>query len=263
MIGLLGKRSSLIGLFLIIVLIVISSPFQKRVDHIRGKFRSVEETLYLSSSSLRKISLGYKEILADIYWLRALQYFGGRKLEEQNPELLYHYFDILTDLDPKFVNAYRYGGTFLAERPPYGLGEIERGMRLLDKGRMHNPENFRIPLEQGFIAFLTMKDYEKASELFKEASEKPGLSELRRNTISGMAATAHAKGGDREVSKQIGKMIYETSTLEGRRNFALLNLKELDTMDMEDSLTELLRDYLTQHDKKPKSLEDLKSAGII
>src|SRR3972149_6454307 len=112
-------------LILVFALIAISVPFQKGIDNIRGKFRSIEETLYFSSSALKRLSLGYKELLADIYWMRALQYFGGGRFKEKNPEMLYHYFDILTDLDPKFVNAYRFGGTFLAEPPPLGLGDIE------------------------------------------------------------------------------------------------------------------------------------------
>src|SRR3989304_8493189 len=96
-------------LILAFALIAISVPFQKGIDNIRGKFRSIEETLYFSSSALKRLSLGYKELLADIYWMRALQYFGGRRFKEENPGFLYHYFDILTDFDPMFVNAYRFG----------------------------------------------------------------------------------------------------------------------------------------------------------
>ena len=250
-------------LILVFALIAISVPFQKGIDNIRGKFRSIEETLYFSSSALKRLSLGYKELLADIYWLRALQYFGGRGFKEENPELLYHYFDILTDLDPKFVNAYRFGGTFLAEPPPLGLGDIEKGTMLFDKGRKNNPENFRIPLEEAFMYYLYVKDYDKAAELFNEASEKPSLTGLRRATIKGMAASAHSKGGNRELSKEIWKTIYETTTHEQRREFALKNLQELSTMDTEDRLTEALREYIERYNEIPTSLVALKDAGLI
>ena len=166
-------------LILVFVLITISVPFQKGIDNLRGRFRSIEETLYFTSSTLKRLSLGYKELLADIYWMRALQYFGGRRFKEKNPELLYHYFDILTDLDPRFVNAYRFGGTFLSEPPPFGLGDIEKGTMLFDKGRKNNPENYRIPLEEAFVYYFYTKDYDKVAELFNEASEKPSLSDVR------------------------------------------------------------------------------------
>jgi len=256
-------KKPVLGLTLVFILIVISVPFQKRIDDIRGKFRSIEETLYLSSSTLKKISLGYKELVADIYWLRALQYFGGKNFSNQNSELLYKYFDILTDLDSKFVNAYRFGGTFLAEPPPMGLGDIEKGAMLFDKGRANNPDNFRIPFEQAFIYYIYVKDYERAADLFYEASAKPGLSPFRRASIRGMAASSHNYGGNRELSKKIWREIYENTTNEKRKNFARKNLEELRTMDIEDSLTDILREYIKAHKREPKSLDVLKQAGLI
>jgi tetratricopeptide (TPR) repeat protein len=264
------------GVIVVFSLIVISIPFQRGIDNIRGKFRSVEESLYLSSSSIKKLSFGYKEILADIYWMRAIQYFGksvAKTLEQvddnqflsvkSKSDLLYHYFDIISDLDPRFVNAYRYGGTFLAEPPPIGLGDIEKGIILFDKGRRNNPANYHLPLEEAFVYYLYVKNYEKAADLFREASQKPGLSDLRRATLEGMAASSHSKGGNRELSRRIWKEIYDTTTNEGRKEFALKNLKEIDTMNIEDRVTEALREYVNRYNKVPKSLEALKEAGII
>lgn len=262
MTGSFGK-GSIAAIILVILLLVASLPFQRKIDDIRGKFRSINETLYFSSSVLRRISLGYDDLLADIYWLRALQYFGGTRFDDEDSALLYKYFDILTDLDPKFVNAYRYGGSFLAEPPPFGLGDIANGMKLFDKGRMNNPDNFRIPLEQGFFNYLNLKDYKKASELFKEASDKPGLSERRRSSIKGMAAAALAKRGNRDLSREIWRYLYEHAPDEGRKEHALLNIRELDTMDMEDALTGALREYLNRYGRFPSNLGELKSAGMI
>ncbi|MGH9350714.1 MAG: hypothetical protein ACRD2G_00895, partial [Terriglobia bacterium] len=42
-------------------------------------------TLYVSSGvSLRRLSLGYEGLLADIYWTRAIQYFGTSRLSGQS-----------------------------------------------------------------------------------------------------------------------------------------------------------------------------------
>ena len=270
------SKGSVKGVIVVFSLIAISIPFQRRIDDIRGRFRSVEETLYLSSSSIRKLSFGYKEVLADIYWMRALQYFGERVVKTLNEggynqllsvkpksDLLYHYFDIITDLDPRFANAYRYGGTFLADPPPIGLGDIEKGTALFDKGRRNNPANYHLPLEEAFIYYLYAKDYEKAADLFKEASQKPGLSDFRRASLEGMAASSHSEGGNRELSRRIWKEIYETTADEGRKEFALRNLKEIDAMDIEDRLTEALREYINRYNELPKSIDGLKDAGII
>jgi hypothetical protein len=256
-------KKPLIGLLVIFALVLISIPFQNKIDEAHGKFGSMEDSLYISSSMLDKISIGYQEILADLYWLRALQYFGGKNIADQNPDLLYHYFDIITDLDPKFINAYRYGGAFLAEPPPYGLGELELGAKLFNKGRENNPDNFRLPLEEAFLYYLYPKDYARAAELFEEAGSKPELSGMRKATIEGMAAAAHAQGGNREVSRKIWQIIYETNSSEGRRNFALRNLKEIRTMDIEDNLTLALKEYRKRFNKFPEGVQEIADTGVI
>lgn len=253
------------ALITIAVLIFISIPLQIKIDNIRGKFRLIQQTLFLSPSSLKKLSLGYEQMLADIYWLRAIQYFGSDKVDmtEKDPETLYQYFDIITDLDPKFVNAYRFGGTFLGEPIPMGLGDLERAFKLYDKGRKNNPDNFRLPLEQAFLYYLYTDQYKKSAELFREAADKPGLSDFRSATIRGMAAAALSRGGERDMAKQIWKYIYETTDNEGRREFALRNLKEINTKEKEEELTKILREYIQKTNNIPDDLEALLENGYI
>ncbi len=46
------------------------------IDHM-GRGSVAQEALYLRSAKvLRRLSLGYTGLLADIYWTRAVQYFG-------------------------------------------------------------------------------------------------------------------------------------------------------------------------------------------
>ena len=46
------------------------------IDRIR-QGATLQEALYIrSSTALRRMSLGYTGLLADIYWTRAVQYFG-------------------------------------------------------------------------------------------------------------------------------------------------------------------------------------------
>ncbi len=251
-------------LAIIALLITASIPFQKKIDNQRSKFRSIEETLYLSSSTLKKVSLGFDELLSDIYWFRVLQYFGDSegRISDKDPKLLLNYFDIITDLDPKFVNAYRFGGTFLAEPEPFGLGDVEKGAILLDKGRKNNPNNFRLPLEEAFLLYLYSQNYKKASTLFEEASKRVS-SDFRKASFKGMAATARLKGGDRELSKKIWKDIYENTTNEGRKNFALQNLKELQTMDFEDRLTNLVQKFDSDFGRLPLNPQELVKKGYL
>ena len=252
-------NNSYLILFIIVCLIIISVPFQKNIDKERSKFTAIEKTIHITPNILKVISLGYDEITADIYWIRALQYFGNPDLpkEIKDPELVFKYFDIITELDPKFVNAYRYGGTFISDPPPFGLFRLDIGTHLFDKGRENNPDNFRIPLEQGFQYYFFSDDKEKAAELFMEASDKPGLTEFRKASLKGMSAGALREGGDINLAINIWEDIYSNTTSEARKKFALLNIKELNTRKLENKLTEFANIFEKVYGNFPEDINDL------
>src|SRR5512146_3256870 len=68
---------------------------------------TLKEVLYISSPrALKRLSLGYDGLLADIYWTRAVQYFGGHHRQENaRYELLEPLLDITTTLDPHLIVA--------------------------------------------------------------------------------------------------------------------------------------------------------------
>ena len=81
-----------------------------------------DELLYVRSpEALRRMSLSYHSLLADVYWIRAVQLYGGTKLgrlPDRSYSLLYPLLDLTTSLDPYFDVAYQFGALFLAEPPP-------------------------------------------------------------------------------------------------------------------------------------------------
>ena len=73
---------------------------------------------FRSGESVKRMSLGYDTIVADVYWMRAVVYYGGERLSTTTPpnyDLLYSLLDLVTTLDPRFSIAYRFGAIFLAE----------------------------------------------------------------------------------------------------------------------------------------------------
>ena len=81
-----------------------------------------DEVLYLRGRRpCPRLALGFDAILADIYWIRAIQHFGSTKRaaasEDKSYRLLYPLLDLTTTLDPHFTVAYRFGSIFLCK--PY------------------------------------------------------------------------------------------------------------------------------------------------
>ena len=104
-----------------------------------------QELLLQSGPLLKKLSLSYDSLLADIYWTRAVQYYGGVVATHgKNLDLLWPLLDITTTLDPHLIVAYRFGAVFLSEDSPRGLGRADLAVQLVKRGAAANPQEWRL-----------------------------------------------------------------------------------------------------------------------
>jgi hypothetical protein len=208
-----------------------------------------EDAVYITSgSAVRRLSGAYNALAADLYWIRAIQYYGGakRRLVGQAPGLappplaaavdtreynqLYALLDITTTLDPRFDIAYRFGAVFLAEAYPAGAGRADLAVRLLEKGIAARPDKWEYMEDIGFVYYWYAHDYRQAAGWFEKASEVPGAPVW----LKGLAATTLAQGGDRQSSRQMWQAILDTSDVDWLRNSAqrvLVQLQALDDID--------------------------------
>jgi tetratricopeptide (TPR) repeat protein len=205
--------------------------------------KPAEQILYVRSvETMRRMVLSYDALAADIYWVRALQHFGGQRQKlgtEPKFELLYPLLDLATSLDPRFNIAYRFGSLFLAEPPPGGPGQPDLAIALLRKGIKENPHKWQYYQDAGFVYYFQYKDYGKAAEWFRRGSEIEGAPWF----LKSLAANTLAKGEDRRASRLLYQTIVETADNDFMRNDALRRLRQLDTMDDIDVLRQVVRRY--------------------
>ncbi|MFN8007200.1 MAG: hypothetical protein U0V70_09300 [Terriglobia bacterium] len=92
---------------------------QSAIDMQASQTSQSAEILYLPSGKiLRMLSLGHYGLIADIYWMRAVQYYGGKRLQNATQyELLEPLVDIATTLDPQLLHAYRPDPSFCLRNP--------------------------------------------------------------------------------------------------------------------------------------------------
>ena len=204
---------------------------------------SDDQTLYVTSpKSAVRLALEYRALAADLYWIRALQYFGGiqRAHKEGRPvpqapgrseyDQLFPLLDLTTALDPSFNLAYRFGAIFLSEAPPAGPGRPDLAIQLLRKGLAQRPDKWEYMQDIGFVHYWWDHDYEAAAKAFQQASEIPGAPWW----LGSLAATTLAQGGDRRSSRTMWLALRETTEidwLKGSAERALLQLQALDQMD--------------------------------
>ena len=136
-----------------------------------------ESLLYLRSGPfVDRLALSYDAVAADVYWMRAIQHFGGERLAGGRGGYtdLYPLLDITTSLDPRFTIAYRFGALFLAEPAPGGAGRPDLAIRLLRKGLAAMPAKWELMEDVGFVYYWSLGDYARAADAFRRAGELPG-----------------------------------------------------------------------------------------
>jgi tetratricopeptide (TPR) repeat protein len=202
------RQTTIIAAACLAVSLAASVEALRRVDQVRPQ-ATLDEVLYINSPTvLKRASLGYDGLLADIYWTRAVQYFGNRHHNyAQSYNLLAPLLEITTTLDPHLLVAYQFGASFLAPKPPNGAGQSDRAVQLMEYGIQNNPNEWRLYYNLGFVYYTELKDYSKAADAFARGSQVPGAHPFLR-VLAGLMAQ-HA--GDFETARALWAATYQTS----------------------------------------------------
>jgi tetratricopeptide (TPR) repeat protein len=221
-----------------------------------------DRLLYVTSGNLaRKLSLSYDALMADIYWIRAIQHYGGElgQETERRYDLLYPLLDLTTSLDPRFSVAYRFGATFLMEPYPIGASRPDLAIKLLEKGIKESPGQWEYYLDIGFIYYWRLNDYKKAAEWFQRGGELPNGPWWLRT----QAAVTLAKGGDRQASRFLWTNIYAGADNDWMKQNAERRLVQLDALDQVDGLAVAIREYQRRRGELPRTWSDLIGLGLL
>jgi hypothetical protein len=159
----------------------------------------------VTAQAVRALTLGFRSLLADYYWLKAIQIFGLKERTDEHDRALYHTLEAITDLDPKFAYPYRFAGTSLPRRGADGKWRNVAGtLRLLEKGIEHRPDVWHIPFYLGYTYSWFYRDYVKAAEALKLAALAPGRPEF----VPLLATRMAAHGGQLELAEDFAKRMF-------------------------------------------------------
>jgi hypothetical protein len=235
-----------------------------------------DDSLYITSGPVvRRLAVGYNALAADLYWIRAIQYYGGTKLRLgaaasqnapgfQDQEVvnaypsLYPMLDLTTTLDPRFNIAYRFGAIFLAEPYPGGAGRPDLAIALLEKGLRERADKWEYMQDAGFVHYWWRQDYKAAADWFDRASKVPGAPWWLRS----LAANTLAEGGDRRSSRLMWETIRQSAEVEWLRNDAERRLSQLQALDQIDNLQPAV-DLAASRGVSPLEWSTLIRSGVL
>jgi len=203
----------------------------------------VEQILYVrSGSALQRMTLSFDALAADVYWIRAIQHYGGDRLSgpqaQTKYQLLYPLLDLTTTLDPYFNIAYRFGAIFLSEAYPGGPGRPDESVALLKKAMVAMPQKWQYPHDIGFVFYWRFRDYNSAALWFQRAAEKPNAPLW----LKPLAASMLARGEDRAAARFLWQQIAQSEEPWLRRT-AERSILQLQAMDQIDQLNAVVKRF--------------------
>lgn len=211
----------------------------------------------IPSKFSRILALGNQGVLSDFLFLKIATFIGGRSgsedpLNENDWQFVIKSLDVVTDLDPYFVDPYVLAEGLLA----WDAGMPEEANQLLIKGMKYRTWDWRLPFYVGFNYFYFLKDYEAASGFIMAASKLPG-SPAYLATLG--ARLAYYGGKSKTALLFLKEMLADTddAMMKKRLQMRLLALERAVLIE------EALNKFKTQEGRAPKQLSELVSAGYL
>ncbi|MFZ0477822.1 MAG: hypothetical protein WAL71_01645 [Terriglobales bacterium] len=230
------------------------------IDRLRTQ-SDAQQTLYIrSAKALRRMCIGYTGLLADIYWTRAVQYFGYQHHRHSTDfQLLGPLLELTTELDPHLLPPYQFGANFLAPPPPNGAGLPDEALKLLTFGIENNPDKWSLYYNLGFLYYTEFKDYAKAANAFAAGARLP----VTHQFMPVLAARMAQHAGEFDTARMLWYTTYETSKEADIRQNAVQHLVALRVDEDVTRLEEVVDKYHKQEGRLPTAISDLERAGFI
>lgn len=202
------------------------------------------------AETIKLASFGAKEFLADWYWLKLIQYYGGGDPQGKYRKLA-ELFNVVTELSPKYAAAYQTGLLILP-----GEGFIDESLKLGAKGQQNLPEKWEIPYYTGIVYHVYKKDFVAAAKKFDEAAALPGAPQ----TTKLFAAIYYNQANERQTAYQIFKTVYETSDNEFAKERAK---KYVEHLDVYFFLEDATKNFRSRFGRYPTTLDELVTRNVI
>jgi hypothetical protein len=173
--------------------------------------------------------------------------------------LLAPLLEITTELDPRILPAYSFGANFLAPKPPNGAGSPQSALALMQYGVAHNPEQWRLYYNLGFLYYTEFKDYAGAANAFAQGAQLPTANPFMAILAARMAQHA----GEFDTARLLWSTTLQTTKDPSIQHNAIDHLVALKVDEDVTQLERIVEQYRQQAGQLPASMGDLEHAGFI
>jgi hypothetical protein len=123
-----------------------------------------------SAERARWLAHGFEPVIADYYWIQALQLVGDPERPPRRNETVAALIDLVTGLDPWVDHPYRFAALWLIDNE----SEVRHADRLLEMGIAYHPRDWRNRFYLGYNLFFYLEDNAHAADELEIAMGMPG-----------------------------------------------------------------------------------------
>ncbi|MEM6994576.1 MAG: hypothetical protein AAF721_28940 [Myxococcota bacterium] len=153
----------------------------------RATWPAEVDVLYVPPpSTLRPMSLGYREALADLVWIRALV-FSGEHIGKADIDFVERYVDAINGLAPRFYRPYAWGAitAIYGGQGRVTRDMVERSARIYERGLVEFPERHELLYPYGMLLTSQVGSTPGYTEQEREAAARKGVELIRRAAAFG------------------------------------------------------------------------------
>jgi hypothetical protein len=201
----------------------------------RARFPRDQDVLYLPPAQhLGPMSLGYREALADLIWIRAV-IFAGDRVGATNYGWIMEYLEAIYSLAPGFRRPYAWGGVaFIYTGENIDRAMVDRALALYDRALVYFPEDHELLFAAGMLLTRDVQSVPGYSEAERAVAMDKGAAHIRKAAAFGapplvreLATTLVSEG----AADQLAIQFLETQLLqtedEGHRRLLRQKLEAL------------------------------------
>lgn len=196
---------------LIVALAGASVATHRQVHAKRADFPRDADVLYLPPAKhLGPMSLGYREALADLIWIRAVIFTGDTRGAGMHDWIL-TYLEAIYTLAPTFQKPYAWGGVAFIYTGTASVDRdmVDRSMEVYRRGLAYFPEDHELLFALGMLLTRDVQTVPGYDEVERELAMEEGTMLIRKAAAFGasplvrqLAATLITEGGTDQLAIQ-------------------------------------------------------------
>ncbi|RKG92242.1 pilus assembly protein PilG [Corallococcus terminator] len=208
---------------------------------------------------LKVLFTAQKGLVTDYFWILMLNRIGTAVRPEEYRHIS-DYAELVTTLDPKFRQAYLYGGLTI----PVYAGEgrylnTAESTALLRKGVANVPHDQPLTFQLAYNLMFFERKYKEAADLILEMSRWEGAPEY----FSALATRLYAQSGDFDASMSLTVALRDSAEDEESRTFYEQRIQEIQQERVLKGIDAAIARYRAREGRLPDTLPALVSAGDL